>query len=127
VSTHVLTGPDRAGPAVSSPARIYSYLLGGRDYYTADQVTAANALSAVPHAPDIARANRRFVARAVRYMAGQGIAQFVDLARASPPGPLSMTSRTQWCRQPGSCTWTTIPASRPPATGAGRLGAMVSG
>ena len=87
MSTHVLTGPDRAGQAVSSPARIYSYLLGGRDYYTADQVAAANALSAVPHAPGIARANRRFVARAVRYMAGQGIAQFVDLGSGLPARP----------------------------------------
>lgn len=85
--THVLTSPDRAGPVVSSPARIYSYLLGGRDYHTADQVAAANALSAVPHAPGIARANRRFVARAVRYMAGQGIAQFVDLGSGLPARP----------------------------------------
>jgi S-adenosyl methyltransferase len=87
VSTHVLTGPGRTGEAVSSPARIYSYLLGGRDFYTADQAAAESALSAVPHAPSIARANRRFVARAVRYMAGQGIGQFVDLGSGLPARP----------------------------------------
>jgi S-adenosyl methyltransferase len=87
VSTHVLTSPGRAGRTVSSPARIYSYLLDGQDYCTADQAAAGNALSAVPQAPSIARANRRFVARAVRYMAGQGIAQFVDLGSGLPARP----------------------------------------
>jgi hypothetical protein len=87
VSTHVLTGPGRTGQAVSSPARIYSYLLGGRDYYAADLPAAENALSAVPHARSIARANRRFVARAVRYMAGHGIAQFIDLGAGLPARP----------------------------------------
>jgi SAM-dependent methyltransferase len=69
------------------PARIYSYLLGGRDYYAADQAAAQGVLSTVPHAPSIARANRRFVARAVRYMAGQGIGQFVDLGSGLPARP----------------------------------------
>jgi hypothetical protein len=87
VSTHVLTGPDRARRALSSPARIYSYLLGGRDYYAVDLSAAENALSAVPHARSIARANRRFVARAVRYMAGHGIAQFIDLGSGLPARP----------------------------------------
>ena len=50
MSTHVLTGPGRTGQAVSSPARIYSYLLGGRDDLAADLPAAENALSAVPHA-----------------------------------------------------------------------------
>src|ERR1700683_41621 len=87
VSTHVLTGPGRTGLAVSSPARIYSYLLGGGDYHAADQAAAESALSAVPNAPSIARANRRFVARAVRYMAGQGIGQFIDLGSGLPARP----------------------------------------
>ena len=87
MSTDVLTGPRRTGPAVSSPARIYSYLLGGREYYAADQAAAQGVLSMVPNAPSIARANRRFVARAVRYMAGQGIGQFVDLGSGLPARP----------------------------------------
>jgi hypothetical protein len=41
----------------------------------------------LPLAPSIARANRRFVARAVRYMAAQGIAQFVDLGSGLPARP----------------------------------------
>ena len=87
MSTQFLTGPGRTGQAVPSPARIYSYLLGGRDYYAADLPAAGNALSAVPHAESIARANRRFVARAVRYMAGHGIAQFIDLGSGLPARP----------------------------------------
>jgi S-adenosyl methyltransferase len=87
VSKHVLTGPGRTGLAVSSPARIYSYLLGGGDYYATDQAAAESALSAVLNAPSIARANRRFVARAVRCMAGQGIGQFIDLGSGLPARP----------------------------------------
>jgi S-adenosyl methyltransferase len=80
-------GSRTSGRAVASPARIYSYLLGGRDYFPADLAAAENALSAVPHVRVIARANRRFVARAVRYMAGQGIAQFLDLGAGLPARP----------------------------------------
>jgi hypothetical protein len=40
-----------------------------------------------PDGTSIARANRRFVARAVRYMAGHGIAQFVDLGSGLPARP----------------------------------------
>jgi hypothetical protein len=71
--------PAGTGPAVPSPARIYSYLLDSQDYFPADRAVAEKVLSAVSQARSIARANRRFVARAVRYMAGQGIAQFIDL------------------------------------------------
>jgi hypothetical protein len=69
-------GRDLAAP---SPARIYNYLLGGREYFPVDRAAAERALSAVPHGRGIATANRRFAARAARYMAAHGIAQFIDL------------------------------------------------
>jgi O-methyltransferase involved in polyketide biosynthesis len=71
-----LPAPPCAAP---SPARIYNYLLGGREYFPVDRAAAERALSAVPHGRGIAAANRRFAARAARYMAAHGIAQFIDL------------------------------------------------
>jgi len=74
-------------PAVPTPARIYSYLLGGKDYYAADQAAAEDVLRAVAHGRAIARANRRFVARAVQHMASRGIAQYIDLGTGFPASP----------------------------------------
>jgi len=74
-------------PAGPSPARIYDYLLGGKDNYAADRAAAEKVLSVVPHGRGIARANRRFLLRAVRYMAGQGIAQFIELGTGLPTRP----------------------------------------
>jgi hypothetical protein len=72
---------------VPSPARIYDYYLGGHDNYPVDQAAAENALIAVPHGRGIARANRRFLARAVVHMARQGIGQFIDLGTGIPTWP----------------------------------------
>jgi hypothetical protein len=79
--------PAWINPAVPSPARIYDYLLAGKDNYAADRAAAENILSAVPHGRSLARANRRFLVRAVRYMAGQGVAQFIDLGTGIPARP----------------------------------------
>jgi hypothetical protein len=59
-------GPAGTGPAAPSLARTYSYLLGGRHYYPADQAAAENVLPAAPHRRSIARASCRFLARAVQ-------------------------------------------------------------
>ena len=82
-------GPVPAGidPRVPSPARMYDYYLGGKDNYAADRVAAEIALSVVPHGRAIARANRRFLARAVEFMAKRGVAQFVDLGTGIPTRP----------------------------------------
>jgi hypothetical protein len=79
--------PAGVDVTVASPARIYDYYLGGHDNYPADQAAAENALTAVPQGRTIARANRRFLARAVRYMADQGIGQFIDLGTGIPTRP----------------------------------------
>jgi hypothetical protein len=75
--------PDSAPPGVdprrANPARIYDYWLGGTHNFLADQ-DAARAMAAVdPNAPAIARANRAFLSRAVRFLAGTGIRQFLDI------------------------------------------------
>jgi len=74
-------------PHVPAPARIYDYYLGGKDNFAADRAAAEKALSVVPQGRDVARSNRRFLVRAVRYMASQGVTQFIDLGTGFPTPP----------------------------------------
>lgn len=70
-----------------SPARIYDYYLGGKDNFPVDREVAERALSVVPEGRELARANRGFLARAVGYLASQGIDQFIDLGTGIPASP----------------------------------------
>ena len=66
-------------------ARIYNYLLGGKDNFAADREAADAAVRAYPQAVTTARANRAFLARTVRYLAdGEGIRQFLDVGTGLP-------------------------------------------
>jgi len=67
-----------------SPARVYDYVLGGKDNYAADRKAAGRVLELEPHARDSAVENRRFLARVVEHLAGQGIDQFLDLGSGLP-------------------------------------------
>ena len=72
-------------PEVPSPARIYDYLLGGKDNYPADREAAGEILAVVPDARISARENRAFMRRAVRYLAAEGgIRQFIDVGTGLP-------------------------------------------
>ena len=65
-------------------ARVYDYWLGGSHNFLADQ-DAARAIAAVePKMREIARANRQFLGRAVRYLARAGIRQFLDIGSGIP-------------------------------------------
>jgi hypothetical protein len=77
----------RFDPTVPSPARMYDYYLGGKDNFPADRQAAERALSMVPFGREIARANRQFLARAVTFMAREGIGQFIDLGTGLPTRP----------------------------------------
>lgn len=70
--------------ARAHPARVYDYWLGGKDNFTADRALAERAIAAYPPIRDLARENRTFLARAVRYAAEQGIRQFVDIGAGYP-------------------------------------------
>jgi O-methyltransferase involved in polyketide biosynthesis len=74
-------------PAKPSAARVYDYLLGGKDNFAADRQAAAALLQALPDAGDAARTNRAFLAAAVRLVAAQGIKQFVDIGAGLPTAP----------------------------------------
>lgn len=62
-----------------STYRVYDYLLGGSFNFAVDRAFARELLSRVPWARDVAKANRAFLARAVRFAACRGIRQFLDL------------------------------------------------
>ncbi len=71
--------------AVAHPARIYDYWLGGKDNFAADREAGDRAIEANPGILPGVRANRRFLGRAVRYLAGEaGIRQFLDVGTGLP-------------------------------------------
>ncbi|MFD0922349.1 SAM-dependent methyltransferase [Saccharopolyspora rosea] len=65
-------------------ARMYDYYLGGKAHLSVDQEAAERQLAVIPSTREWARANRSFLRRAVRYLAGQGIDQFLDLGSGIP-------------------------------------------
>ena len=71
--------------SVAHQARIYDYLLGGKDNYAADRAASEAVLTIYPEMAFNARANRAFLGRAVRYLAAQaGIRQFLDIGTGIP-------------------------------------------
>ena len=73
--------------SVASPARMYDYYLGGKDNFPADHDAAEKVIAAHPEQRRLVKANRGFLVRAVRYLAGQGITQFLDLGTGIPTSP----------------------------------------
>ena len=66
-------------------ARVYDYWLGGKDNFAADRVMGERTLQAYPNLVYSVRANRAFLARAVRFLAGEaGIRQFLDIGTGIP-------------------------------------------
>ncbi|MFD4759652.1 SAM-dependent methyltransferase [Streptomyces sp. NPDC058439] len=66
-------------------ARVWNYLLGGTDNYTVDRRMGDVILEAFPDFADIARLQRAFLARAVRFLAVEaGIRQFLDIGTGLP-------------------------------------------
>jgi S-adenosyl methyltransferase len=70
------------------PARVYDYLLGGKDNYAADRAAAEAGLQANPNSRIPPRENRAFLRRVVRYLARDaGISQFLDIGTGIPTSP----------------------------------------
>lgn len=67
-----------------SPSRMYDYFLGGAHNFPVDRQTAEQALSIYPDIALVARANRAFLRRAVRFLLAQGIDQFLDIGSGIP-------------------------------------------
>jgi hypothetical protein len=70
---------------IAHPARVYDYWLGGKDNYYADREAAERVLAVTPGLRFRVRANRAFLARAVRYLAEEArIRQFLDIGTGIP-------------------------------------------
>ena len=74
-------GVDVTRPA---PARIYDYMLQGDNHFETDVQAAERILSAVPEIRDCAWSNRGFHQRAAKWIAEQGVRQFVDIGSGLP-------------------------------------------
>jgi len=84
-----MDGQDRVSECIDvtrpNVARIYDYLLGGKDNFAEDRVAASRLIKAIPDVAAIARDNRSFLGRVVRYLAIEGgIRQFLDLGSGLP-------------------------------------------
>ncbi|MGH3934481.1 MAG: SAM-dependent methyltransferase [Pseudonocardiaceae bacterium] len=71
--------------SVTHSARFWNYLLGGKDNYAVDREAAARILALIPSLRDTVRAERGFLIRAVKYLAGEArIRQFLDIGTGLP-------------------------------------------
>jgi S-adenosyl methyltransferase len=78
-------GAAKLDITVAHPARVYDYWLGGKDNFAADREAAEQVIAANPNVLPGVRANRAFLGRAVRYLAGEaGIRQFLDIGTGLP-------------------------------------------
>jgi S-adenosyl methyltransferase len=82
-----LTRADKFDASRPNVARIYDYLLGGKDNFAADREAAQRLLAQLPNAATVAKANRTFLAAAVRHVAREGITQFLDVGAGLPTSP----------------------------------------
>jgi S-adenosyl methyltransferase len=69
---------------IASVARVYDYLLGGKDNFAVDRQLGDELKAAFPDSVWIARQNRAFVGRAVSFCAEQGMTQFLDIGSGLP-------------------------------------------
>jgi hypothetical protein len=77
--------PSEIDTSRPHPARMYDYYLGGKDNYVVDREAAAAVLEVLPEVRDIARENRSFLQRVVRYLVGEaGIRQIIDVGTGIP-------------------------------------------
>jgi hypothetical protein len=71
--------------SVPHSARVWNYWLGGKDNYPADRMVGDQVMAMFPDITRLARADRAFLGRAVRYLAGEaGIRQFLDIGTGLP-------------------------------------------
>jgi S-adenosyl methyltransferase len=75
----------RVDPSVPNLARVWNYLLGGRDNFEADRQAARQLIAVAPVMGQVALATRAFLRRTVTYLAAEaGIRQFLDIGTGIP-------------------------------------------
>ena len=81
-----VTELPRIDTTVAHIARVYDFWLGGKDNFAVDREVGKKVLEIHPETVLSVRANRAFLARSVRYLAEQGIRQFLDVGTGLPSG-----------------------------------------
>jgi hypothetical protein len=76
--------PPEVDTRRANVARVYDYWLGGSHNFLADQDVARAIAAVEPNIRAMARANRAFLGRAVRFLAASGIRQFLDIGSGIP-------------------------------------------
>ncbi|HZC26255.1 MAG TPA: SAM-dependent methyltransferase [Actinopolymorphaceae bacterium] len=76
--------PPGVDPTKPSAGRIYDLFLGGSDYFDVDLKVAETIRQICPEAEDAAWANRGFLQRSARWLALQGVRQFIDIGAGLP-------------------------------------------
>jgi hypothetical protein len=72
-------------PDIASPARIYDYLLGGKDNYPVDRQAGDEIAAQLPNIRQAVSWNRTFLRQAVRFLVGEaGIRQLIDIGTGLP-------------------------------------------
>ena len=71
-------------PTRPNIARVWDYWLGGKDNFAVDRELAQKMLQVHPPSAQMARENRRFLGRAVSYVAACGVRQFIDVGAGLP-------------------------------------------
>jgi hypothetical protein len=80
-----VTEPPEIDASVPNSARIWNYWLGGKDNYPVDREAGDDYRAIYPEIVEVARASRRFLIRAVRYLAGEAhVQQFLDIGTGLP-------------------------------------------
>jgi SAM-dependent methyltransferase len=69
---------------IPNVARVYDFLLGGKDNFAADRDAAERVMQEIPHIALACRQNREFLKRVVRVLAHAGIRQFLDIGSGLP-------------------------------------------
>jgi hypothetical protein len=77
--------PARVDSSVPNVARVWNYLIGGRDNFESDRRAARQLVAAAPVMAQVGPASRAFLRRAVTYLAAEaGIRQFLDIGAGLP-------------------------------------------
>ncbi|WP_436520540.1 SAM-dependent methyltransferase [Actinoplanes sp. HUAS TT8] len=79
------TDAPKLDTTVPQTARIWNYLLGGKDNFEVDRAVGDQIVASLPHFATHARLSRQYLVRAVRFLAGEaGVTQFLDIGTGLP-------------------------------------------
>ncbi|MBW8481678.1 SAM-dependent methyltransferase [Actinomadura parmotrematis] len=81
------TDSDRIDVSRPHSARVWDHWLGGKNNYEVDRALGDQIAGTFPHVVAMVRADRTFMRRAVSFLAGQGVRQYLDIGSGLPTSP----------------------------------------